>query len=229
MHQKRKSRALYRPVMKSYVAPLIFFGVFAMPVFSQASEPEGTPDVLDLTEIPSFPSAPEQPGGMSEMEQNLIMGAYNGDVPKLKVLIAKGADVNTRDQKKRTPLIFAATNGHTSTAAFLISQGAEVNAKDSGGRTALLYASKRSFNETAALLLDQGADVNVQSKKKKITALMLAAVWDNEELVQMLLKHGADPQLTDIFGRTAKILAEKKGNAAMVELLSDPQVAKSEK
>ena len=130
--------------------------------------------------------------------------------------------MNVRDQKKRTPLIFAATNGHTPVVGFLISKGAEVNAKDSSGQTALLYAAKRSFNQAAALLLEKGAEVNVQSKKKRVTPLMLAAVWNNVELLQMLLDKGADPGLTDIFGRTAKILAQKKGNAAIVELLTEP-------
>jgi ankyrin repeat protein len=228
MYLSRKSRTCYRPVMKSYVTPLIFLWAFSAPVFAQASEQEGTPDVIDVTEPPQFPGSIEMPGSLSEQDKNLILSAYTGDLSKIEVMVAKGANVNVQDQKKRTPLIFAATNGHTSAVAFLISQGAEVNAKDSGGRTALLYASKRSFNETAALLLDKGADVNVQSKKKGITALMLAAVWDNVELVQMLLKHGADVQLTDTFGRTARILAQKKGNTAVIDLLPDSPTADSE-
>jgi ankyrin repeat protein len=191
---------------------------------AQASEPEGTPDVIDITEITPSPESVEAPGTLSEMERNLIQSAYSGDLAKVKVLVSKGANVNVREQKKRTPLIFAATNGHTSIVEFLINKGAEVNARDSSGQTALIYAAKRSFNETAAVLLKNGAEVNVKSKKKGITALMLAAVWDNEELVKMLLKHGADPQLADTFGRTAKILAEKKGNSDVVGLLSEPPV-----
>jgi ankyrin repeat protein len=85
-----------------------------------------------------------------------------------------------------------------------------------------MYACKRSFNETAAFLLKNGADVNVQSKKKGITALMLASVSGDVELLRMLLEHGADANLTDTFGRTAKILAQKKGNSAVVDLLPDP-------
>ena len=205
--------------MKLYVSPFFLLWALSAPVFPQASEQEGTPDIFDATEPPQFPATIEVPGPLSEQEKNLVLNAYSGDLSNVKVLVSKGANVNVQDQKKRTPLIFAATNGHTSIVEFLISKGAEVNAKDSGGRTALLYASKRSFNETAALLIDKGADVNVQSKKKGITPLMLAAVWDNVELVQMLLKQGADVHLTDTFGRTARILAEKKGSSAVVDLL----------
>lgn len=228
MHQSRKSRIFYHPVMKSYVTPLIFLWAFSAPAFTQASGLEGTPDVIDVTEPPQFPGSFEMPGSLSEQDNNLILSTYGGDLAKVQVLVAKGANVNVQDQKKRTPLIFAATNGHTSIVEFLISRGAEINAKDSGGQTALMYAAKRSFNETAALLLEKGAEVNVQSKKKGITALMLAAVWDNVELVQMLLKHGADAHLTDTFGRTARILAQKKGNTAVVDLLRDPPTPDSD-
>ena len=194
-----------------------------------ASGQEGTPDVLDDNiEIPPFPTRPETQGALSELDNNLIKSTYTGDLAQVEVLLAKGANVNLQDKKQRTPLIFAASNGHTETVEYLIGQGAEVNARDSGGRTALLYACKRSFNETADVLLDKGADVNVQSKKKGVTALMLAAVWDNVELVKVLLARGADPFLTDTVGRTAKLLAQKKGNADVVQLLPDPPVQESE-
>ena len=44
------------------------------------------------------------------------------------------------------------------------------------------------------------------SKKKSITALMLAAVSDNVELVRTLLEYGADADLTDSLGRSALII-----------------------
>jgi ankyrin repeat protein len=118
-------------------------------------------------------------------------------------------------------LIFAASAGHTPVVEFLIDAGADVSKQDKDGQTALMHACKRSFNETAALLIEHGADVDVGSKKEGITALMIAAVWDNAELVQMLLDHGADPHVTDRFGRTAKQLAQKKGNTAVLGMLPD--------
>ena len=212
-------------MIKSYVSLFFLLCALSASHSMYASEPAATPDVLDDTiELPQFPAPAEAQDTLSEPDKNLILSAYKGDLATVEILVAKGADVNVQDKKKRTPLIFAASNGHTPVIGFLISKGADVNMRDSGGRTALLYASKRSFNETAALLLEKGADVNVQSKKKKVTALMLAAVWDNTVLVRMLLDHGADPHLVDIFGRSAKVLAEKKGNSAVVELLTDPSV-----
>jgi len=209
-------------LIKSCLTSLLLLGALSAAVLAQEARPGDTPDTMDITDPPVFPASIDVPEPLSEQDRNLVLGAYQGDLARVQVLVGKGANVNVRDQKKRTPLIFAATNGHTPVVGFLISKGAEVNAKDSSGQTALLYAAKRSFNQAAALLLEKGAEVNVQSKKKRVTPLMLAAVWNNVELLQMLLDKGADPGLTDIFGRTAKILAQKKGNAAIVELLTEP-------
>jgi len=187
-----------------------------------ASESEDTPDVIDLTSIEPFPAQIDVSGPLSELEQNLILSAFKGELADVETLVNKGVDVNLQDQKKRTPLIFAASAGHTSVVEYLVGAGADVSMSDSSGQPPLLHACKGSFNETATFLLDNGADVNVQSKKRGVTALMLAAVWDNVELAQILLDHGADPQLTDSFGRTAKLLAEKKGNTAVIDLLPDP-------
>ncbi|MEP5763116.1 MAG: ankyrin repeat domain-containing protein [Halieaceae bacterium] len=222
MNHSCKSKKYFYSLIKSCLGALLFLGALSASVLAQGSRPGDTPDTMDITDPPVFPGSIDVPGPLSEQDRNLVLGAYQGDLARVEVLVGKGANVNVQDQKKRTPLIFAATNGHTSVVEFLISKGAKVNAQDSGGRSALLYAAKRSFNETAALLIEKGADINVQSKKKGVNALMLAAVWDNVELVQMLLKQGADTQLTDIFGRTAKVLAEKKGNKAVVDLLAAP-------
>jgi ankyrin repeat protein len=195
---------------------------FATPLFAQDGESKVTPDTVRIDGKIEPPEAPESPDAFSQAEKEFLRSAYNGNLEKVGVLVSKGVDVDLRDQKKRTALILAAHNGHRPVVEFLVENGADVNAEDGDSQTALMYASKRSFNDTAALLLDKGANVNTQSKKRGISALMLAAVADNEELVRMLLEHGADASLTDIFGRTARDLAKRKGNVEMAELLSNP-------
>lgn len=212
----------YHSTMKILSLSVTLLWAVSVPVFAVASEPKETPDSIEAYESAEFPEPVEAPGPLSQRDKNLVQSAYGGNLEEVEVLVAKGADVNVRDQKKRTPLIFAASNGHTSIVEFLFSKGADINARDSGGQTALLYASKRSFNETAAFLLENGAEVNVQSKKRGITPLMLAAGWGNLELVRMLLDHGADANLTDIFGKTAKSLAQERGNSDVIDLLPDP-------
>ena len=214
--------------MKYLLALIVLLSAFGSSVLAQPPESKETPDTMKFPDPDELAEPPEAPKTFSQVDKAFIQGAYDGNLEEVRVLVDKGVDVNLRDQKKRTPLILAAYNGHTPVVDFLVGKGADVNARDGDGQTALMYASKRSFNETAALLLDKGAEVNTQSKKRGINALMLAAVAGNEELVRMLLDHGADADLKDIFGRTAKILAEKKGNSAVVDLLTDRPTRESD-
>jgi len=184
------------------------------PALEQATEPDRTKAPAKAVQLPTIPDY------LPPNEKALFSSAYSGDLPGVMAALAKGASVNVADQKKRSALMLAASNGHNSVVEYLISEGAEINARDGDNQTALIYASKRSFNAVAAALLRSGAEVNVQSKKKGVSALMLAAVWNNVKLVNMLLQHGADANLTDIFGRTAVVLAKKKGNTAVIEILS---------
>jgi ankyrin repeat protein len=214
--------------MKILLTFVTLLWAFNAPLLAQTPEPKQTPDVINDSEPGQDPEPIEAPKPLSQKDNALIQSAYDGKLAEVEILVAKGAAVNSQAKKKRTPLILAASNGHTSVVEFLFSKGADINARDSDGQTALMYASKRSFNETAAFLLKNGAEVNVQSKKKGITALILAAGWGNVELVRMLLEHGADPNLTDFFGRTAKILAQEMGKSAVVDLLPDPPAPESE-
>ena len=186
------------------------------------------PDVINDIETNDAPGAtrvymPQQASGpLSSKEKALIQSAYDGKLAEVQVLVDKGVSVDLADKKKRTPLMLAAYNGHTSVVEFLYGKGADINAKDSGGQTALFYTAKRSFNETTEFLLKNGAEVNVQSKKKGITALMIAAALGNEKMVRLLLDNGADPALHDNFGATAEVFAQKKGHSAVVDLLANP-------
>ncbi len=224
--------------MKIQLIFVTLFLVFAYSALAQVTEPEHASDITAVsgsTQTPDEQKIPEQseakdstrsvklptiPDYLPPNEKALFRSAYDGDFAGVQAAIDKGASINIADQKKRTALMLAASNGHTAIVEYLISEGADINARDDENQTALMYASKRSFNKTAAVLLKNGAEVNVQSRKKGVSALMLAAVWDNVELVNMLLERGADANLEDAFGRTAEVLAKLKGNAAVVEILS---------
>ena len=56
-----------------------------------------------------------------------------------------------------------------------------------------------------------GINVNVASDLER-TALHWAAYHGNQELITLLIKHGASTQLKDIFGNTPADLAIEKGH-----------------
>ncbi len=91
--------------------------------------------------------------------------AANGHKEIAELLIAEGADVNAKDDKKGwTPLLIAAVAGHKETAELLIAKGADVNAKAVTGETPLDSAIKSKNTETANLLRKHGGKTSEELK-----------------------------------------------------------------
>ena len=91
----------------------------------------------------------------------LMMAAkkYEGTTT-VKLLVARGADVNGSDQYGRTALIVAARYGRLETVRFLLKKDADPNAESimKKWKTPLIAAKLRDHDEVAALLLNAGAE-----------------------------------------------------------------------
>jgi hypothetical protein len=59
----------------------------------------------------------------------------------VKLLLAKGAEVNAQDKRGRTALIVASKDGYREVVQILLAYGADVNGRDKKGNTALDWAS----------------------------------------------------------------------------------------
>ncbi len=90
----------------------------------------------------------------------LMMAAkkYQG-LDTVKLLAARGADVNGADQYGRTALIMAARYGRIEIVRFLLSRGANPNTKSimQKWKTPLIAANLRGHTEVAELLRQAGA------------------------------------------------------------------------
>jgi len=77
---------------------------------------------------------------------------------KIKRLIEKGADVNTKGEYGSTLLHYAALRNNIEIAKLLIASGADVGAKRWDGETPLRWANWVKSNEVATLLREHGAE-----------------------------------------------------------------------
>jgi len=92
-------------------------------------------------------------------ETALKHAVRNGDVEIIKLLVAKGANPNVKDDGNDvwTMLTKAVTDGNVEIVKLLLKAKADVNAKDRNGETALVHAIRGGNSEIAGLLVDAGA------------------------------------------------------------------------
>ena len=98
--------------------------------------------------------------------------------------------------------------------------GADPNIQDEDGYTALMYAVLQKNAEIVKTLLEGGANPNTQDEDG-LTVLMGAVMDENAEIVRLLLDAGANPNIQEYeYGNTALDMAEWKGNAEIIRMLS---------
>ena len=116
-----------------------------------------------------------------------------GDINQVKILISKGADVNSKGDSRRTPLHLTAITGSKDIAELLIANGAKLNAKSDlpVGLTPLHWAIVSGHKDIVELLISKGADVN-KIDNYGITPLHSAVIVGNKEIVDILIAKGAD-------------------------------------
>jgi ankyrin repeat protein len=118
----------------------------------------------------------------------LAGASRHGHLQVIKLLLAKGADVNAKGQYERTALSEASGSGHLEIVKLLLVKGADVNAKDDSGWTALMFAAMDGNVEIVQALLDKGPDINHVGGMHCTTALDWA---ESDEVVKLLRAHGA--------------------------------------
>jgi len=111
---------------------------------------------------------------------------YKGDSSEaVKLLLANGADPNTRNSVGRSALMLATFGQPSSVVEALLQAGAKVNAQDRNGNTALMAAVEYNNVEAVRLLLKAHADCALRNRDGR-TALSIAASENHAEVVQLL-------------------------------------------
>ncbi|HEX5229715.1 MAG TPA: ankyrin repeat domain-containing protein [Bryobacteraceae bacterium] len=111
----------------------------------------------------------------------LHYAAREGCVACVQSLLAAGADPDSEDPDRETPLILAIENMHFDTAAVLIQGGADLNKWDLFGRSPIYMAA-----DVSTLPVKGNGAMAVLPSMDKLTAL---------DIGRMLLDKGADPNL----------------------------------
>jgi len=122
----------------------------------------------------------------------LHLAAYFGHPKVVELLLAAGADVNTRSRNPNanTPLHAALAGNHKLVAGLLIGAGADLNAADGNGWHPLHIAAANNNVDTMKTLIAQGADVTL-ANREGLTPLSVAQEKNHREAAAFLRRHGA--------------------------------------
>ena len=160
------------------------------------------------------------------------IAAGTGQADVLKRLLDSGVSSERAGGfESQTPLHLAAIYNQTNTARLLIRRGAKVNADDRSGFTPLHVAALRGAIEVAGILLKAKADPNQPMSEPsgdgmlrmpmmggpnairftQESALHLAAIMCQTNMIRLLLASGASVNAEDGMGRTPLDLAKTAG------------------
>jgi ankyrin repeat protein len=139
-------------------------------------------------------------------EKSISLILIEGNLEELKNYIQSGSDVNGKYDGKSL-LHFAidnCENNYSEIIEFLINAGADINSCESYLKETPLHRLCARANprmEMIQLLLDRGAKVNIENIAGK-TPIFYCNFSYSVELLDLLVKHGADIKHTDKYNNT---------------------------
>lgn len=127
-------------------------------------------------------------------ETPLMHAARSSKVDAVEALVRAGAHVNAKETwNGQTALMWAAAEGDSAMVSALLKIGADLRARSNGGTTPFVFAVRKGDLRTVQAMLAAGADVNEKRSGDLATPLLVAVINGHEDLVDLLLDKGADP------------------------------------
>ncbi len=127
-------------------------------------------------------------------EPLLLTAARAGSTDAVKLLLARGADVNAAEGwRGQTALMWAAADDYVDVVSLLIAAGGDVHRSSTAGFTALLFAVRQGSLAAAKVLLAAGASPNERTGDG-VSLLNVAITNLHYELAAFLVSRGASAQ-----------------------------------
>ncbi|OWT56835.1 ankyrin repeat domain-containing protein [Candidimonas nitroreducens] len=145
----------------------------------------------------------------------LLAATRANAVDAARTLINAGGDVNAKDRINDSAYLYAGARGHLDILKMTLSHNADLQSTNRYGGTALIPAAERGHVETVQTLIEAGVAVD-HVNNLGWTALLEAIILGNggqrhQQIVDLLLKAGANPDLADREGVTPLQHARSRG------------------
>ena len=159
--------------------------------------------------------------GYSLFIPNYVRAVKNNEKEIVELFIDAGFDPSQKDSLGTPVLSLAVRNKCLETLELLLEKGAAINlCAEDRNYSALMDAAQVGYLEAVQALLEKKADTNIQSKDGQ-TALILSVGRREADIVEMLVKHGADYNIKDGLGMSALGYAKLFGDKKILSLFGE--------
>jgi ankyrin repeat protein len=161
---------------------------------------------------------------------NFLKAVKDKDGAKATEILDKPGNtvVNTRDADTgETGLHITTRRSDAAWTGFLLQKGASPNTRDREGNTPLMLATQARWAEGVGIFLLVKAQLDLQNRIGE-TALQKAVQNRDLAIAKQLVEAGANPDITDSSGASARSLAEADPRSASIaKLMKDVPVRKA--
>jgi ankyrin repeat protein len=157
----------------------------------------------------------------------LTAAACTGNTALARLMLNKGADVNTESELFGVALHAAANGGHQAMVKLLLEKGADVEVKHKAKKVTALYLAARAGHDgVVRVLLEGGARIQAENCSFRTALHEAVAYGGHEAVVRLLLDYGANIEAGDESGGTVLHRAAEAGvREAVLRLLIERGVA----
>lgn len=154
----------------------------------------------------------------------VMAATYGNHVETVRVLLEAGADVNVLDTMRNNPFLYAGASGYLEILKLAYAAGADPKITNRFGGTALIPACERGHIEVVRYLLNEtSVDVN-HINNLGWTCLLEAVILSDggarhQEIVKLVIEHGADVNIADKEGITPLQHATRRGYGEIATML----------
>jgi uncharacterized protein len=207
-------------------------GATEQPLSPAASASPATPSPTVATPAMTQPSSQPtrkpatelNPKEQQRLNQQLIEAAWDNDLRRAEALIARGADVNAKDNTVQSAYLISTSEGYLELLELTLQHGADVDSKDSFNGTGLIRAADRGHADIVGRLVQADIKIN-HINNLGWTALHEAIILGDGsrryvDTVRVLLAAGADLRLPSQRDQIAPLQhATSKGHDEIAQVL----------
>ena len=153
----------------------------------------------------------------------ILLAAMNRHYELVEHLIAQVADIDRQDETQLNPFLWGCIKNDLRLVRIMLAAGTDLDRTTRFGGVGIHPAAEKGYVELVRELLHTDINVN-HTNWVGWTPLLEAIVLRDggpaqQEIVRLLLKHGASPHMTDKYGKTPLELARELGYADIADIL----------